>query len=320
MKFIARKMHIFYILLPVLIFFIVPIDEVKSAPTYFGCTINGICENVLSPTIGLARSIDCRDGEVTTNTCPILDYKYFTKNTTNNDCECNQIPVPEGVINILQAGDYLKKLSPEPEPCGNQTAVEDAGAISEDLTTKLRLVEGTCPELNATVLYPYYCIVIGSPEDKFKPGDCRVFESSNEVEAYQEARNLCAIDSAQAEEVRAVAGVCPSVKAQEDKSGSVPGASLKDLQAMAAKQLNPNQISDPKEIVSRAINFLTGIIGSIALLLYVVSGFMWMTAAGASEQVDKAKKIMVWTTLGVMVMLFSYILTKAVFDFIPKLG
>ncbi len=132
---------------------------------------------------------------------------------------------------------------------------------------------------------------------------------------YEEAQDLCPNGKATQDSCGDEMSLSSTIK---EKYGPLAGTSLIDLQKKAAKQLNPGNISEPKKLISRAINLMTAFIGSIALLLYVVAGFLWMTASGASEQVDKAKKILVWTTLGVLVMLFSYILTNTFFELIPK--
>lgn len=54
--------------------------------------------------------------------------------------------------------------------------------------------------------------------------------------------------------------------------------------------------------------------GSIMFVLVVYAGVMFMTAQGNSERVEKAKNIMVWATLGVAVMLLSYIVVSFVFS------
>lgn len=96
-------------------------------------------------------------------------------------------------------------------------------------------------------------------------------------------------------------------------------ADTDDLQREAAKTLNTANFNTPQDFVRRAINLLLAFIGSITLVLYVVAGLLWMTARGNSEQTDKAKKILVWTTLGVFVMLFSYILVNFLFDSISNI-
>lgn len=90
--------------------------------------------------------------------------------------------------------------------------------------------------------------------------------------------------------------------------------SLGGLQTDAFNRLNPAKITKPAQLISRFINMLLAFIGSISLVLYIFAGFLWMTASGNAEKVTKAKSIMVWTTLGVVVMLASYVLVSFVFN------
>lgn len=68
------------------------------------------------------------------------------------------------------------------------------------------------------------------------------------------------------------------------------------------------------DFIGQIIKVLLAFIGSISLALYVWAGLIWMTAAGSSERIGKAKQIIVWTTLGVAVMLGSYIIVSYLFD------
>lgn len=90
------------------------------------------------------------------------------------------------------------------------------------------------------------------------------------------------------------------------------GADAEELQKKATG-LNKLGITNPAQLVGRFINILLAFIGSIALVLYIYSGFLWMTASGNTEQVGKAKTTMVWTTLGVAMMLASYMLASFIF-------
>lgn len=95
--------------------------------------------------------------------------------------------------------------------------------------------------------------------------------------------------------------------------GATPGLpDLKKTQELAAKNLNPIGINAPSDLISRGINLLMAFIGSIALILYIVSGFIWMSAGGNADKVTQAKGIMVWTTLGVIAMAASYMILKAI--------
>jgi len=43
---------------------------------------------------------------------------------------------------------------------------------------------------------------------------------------------------------------------------------------------------------------------------------MWMTAAGNPEKIKKASNILLWSGLGVMAILSSYLIVTAVFNFL----
>jgi len=85
------------------------------------------------------------------------------------------------------------------------------------------------------------------------------------------------------------------------------GISTDQLKNEAAS-LNKAGFSTPAEVVGRAIKILMAFIGSLTLVLFIWAGILWMTAAGNSERLEKAKKVLVWTTLGLLVMLASYLL------------
>gem|GEM_PF-2002131 len=65
--------------------------------------------------------------------------------------------------------------------------------------------------------------------------------------------------------------------------------------------------------IGRVLKGIIQFIGSIAFVMYIYGGFLWMTSAGNSSKQDKAKKILVWTTLGIFVILSSYILVDFLF-------
>lgn len=79
---------------------------------------------------------------------------------------------------------------------------------------------------------------------------------------------------------------------------------------------NLNQLGNRKipEILGEAIRVLMGLMGSIAFVMFIYGGVMWMTAAGNAERAGKAVKIMLWAALGVAVILASYALVDFVFE------
>ena len=69
----------------------------------------------------------------------------------------------------------------------------------------------------------------------------------------------------------------------------------------------------PQIFIGRIIKAILGIVGSLALVMFIYGGFNWMTAAGTAEKVEKGKQILVWATIGLIVIFTSYALVKFVF-------
>ncbi|NCT54338.1 hypothetical protein GW758_00050, partial [Candidatus Falkowbacteria bacterium] len=62
--------------------------------------------------------------------------------------------------------------------------------------------------------------------------------------------------------------------------------------------------------VGRVINSLMGIVGSLALLMFVYGGLIWMTSSGSQDKVKKGKDILLWSAVGLIVIFGAYALTK----------
>lgn len=66
---------------------------------------------------------------------------------------------------------------------------------------------------------------------------------------------------------------------------------------------------DPREIVANIIKILLGFLGTIAVVLIIYAGFLWMTAAGNPDKTKKAKDIMSAAVTGLVIILISYGIT-----------
>jgi len=60
------------------------------------------------------------------------------------------------------------------------------------------------------------------------------------------------------------------------------------------------------ELIGKIINGVLGVVGSLALVIFIYGGFVWMTAAGNTERITKGKNILIWATLGLVVIFASY--------------
>jgi hypothetical protein len=66
---------------------------------------------------------------------------------------------------------------------------------------------------------------------------------------------------------------------------------------------------DPRLIVANIVKLSLTLIATILFALCVYAGYQWMTAQGNDEQIAKAKKTIVNSTIGLIVILASYGIT-----------
>ncbi len=81
-----------------------------------------------------------------------------------------------------------------------------------------------------------------------------------------------------------------------------------------AKKLNKLGVTNINQIIGRIIQGLMMFIGAILLVMYIYAGLLWMFANGNEERITSAKSILVWSTLGVAVMLGSYVIINFIFS------
>jgi ABC-type uncharacterized transport system permease subunit len=67
---------------------------------------------------------------------------------------------------------------------------------------------------------------------------------------------------------------------------------------------------DINTFVARIINYVLSMVGSIALILFIYGGLLWMTAGGSAAKVDKGKKVIVWSVIGMGIVFFSYMIVR----------
>ena len=65
-------------------------------------------------------------------------------------------------------------------------------------------------------------------------------------------------------------------------------------------------------VLDTFLMWLLSIVGLIAIIAFAVSGIMYLTSGGNENQIDAAKKYMVWSIVGVIVALMGYIVVLAI--------
>ncbi len=80
---------------------------------------------------------------------------------------------------------------------------------------------------------------------------------------------------------------------------------------VAAELGNAN--TDIREVVALIINALLGFLGILFTVLIIYGGFLWMTAAGNDQQIEKARKILTQATIGLLIVILAYALSSWIF-------
>lgn len=71
---------------------------------------------------------------------------------------------------------------------------------------------------------------------------------------------------------------------------------------------------DIPTLIGYAIKAVMGIVGSLALVMIIYGGFVWMTAAGNAEKVSQGKNILIWAIIGLVVIFSAYILVANIIN------
>ena len=69
---------------------------------------------------------------------------------------------------------------------------------------------------------------------------------------------------------------------------------------------------DLPTIIGNIIKAVLGLVGVLALVMFIYGGILWMTSGGSEEQVKKGKDTLVWAVLGLAIVFFSYALSNFV--------
>ena len=90
------------------------------------------------------------------------------------------------------------------------------------------------------------------------------------------------------------------------------GANFAYAAATSLKNPLGDGVDDPRAIVGNVIKALFGIVGSLALAIFIFGGFTWVTSAGNEEKIKKGKDMIMWAAFGLIVVFASYALVTFV--------
>ena len=93
------------------------------------------------------------------------------------------------------------------------------------------------------------------------------------------------------------------------KVAAIEGGSSKPIQS----PLPIGAVSVPV-FIGRVINGFIGVSGVVALIIFIYSGFMMMTAQGNSDKFNQGKKSMMWAGIGLVAVFASYAVIRFVIE------
>lgn len=65
----------------------------------------------------------------------------------------------------------------------------------------------------------------------------------------------------------------------------------------------------PELVVANIVNWALGVLALIAVILVLAGGFLWMTAAGNEEKIERAKKLLTAAVVGLVIILAAWGIT-----------
>ena len=73
-------------------------------------------------------------------------------------------------------------------------------------------------------------------------------------------------------------------------------------------------VRDPRSTIATVIRAAMGFLGTIAIVIILLGGFKWMTAAGNDEKITEAKKLIASGVIGLVIILSAYAITTFVLN------
>jgi hypothetical protein len=77
---------------------------------------------------------------------------------------------------------------------------------------------------------------------------------------------------------------------------------------------NPLGKTDVRLIIAQVMKGALSFAGSVALLMFLYGGILWLTSMGDSKRIQRGKDIFIWSTAGIIMIASSYILVTAIFN------
>lgn len=76
---------------------------------------------------------------------------------------------------------------------------------------------------------------------------------------------------------------------------------------------NPINATSVPQLVNSIVRSILGMVGALALFMFVYGGMLWMTSAGNTNRIEKGKETLTWATIGLVIIFASYAILSFIF-------
>ncbi len=260
-------------------------------------------------------------------------YDVYSDNTIITEDKCNESTVDPSVVHATG----IRQVAGNSKPCGGLCAAYfgiKCPLGQQNCKVNADCVSGKCemPANNADSMGACVQTESSGPKNsdlakkelnvyqittstvEFKPTDLDPTAAVNVDVGYCQSlagkhpnMNPADLKKDEGEELMSV--LCEAQNPPEEKKEEI-----NEFVIPSTASLNKIDTVDPRILAARIISTLMGVLGSIALVMFIYGGILWMTDLGNAERETKAKHIIVWTALGLAVIFASYALLKIVFE------
>ncbi|MFH1947314.1 MAG: pilin [Candidatus Magasanikbacteria bacterium] len=142
------------------------------------------------------------------------------------------------------------------------------------------------------------------PGEEYKCVNVEDYESDTIAKLNEEQLKICNTSD--------MGRVCKKTKSEAGGAvgGGYEGVEFEYLDVSGLSQLKTTSVPN---LIGNLIKTAMGLMGSVGLVMFVYGGLLWMTAAGNSEHQKKAMNVLLWSSMGIIVILASYVIVSFVF-------
>ncbi|MDD4902728.1 MAG: pilin [Patescibacteria group bacterium] len=284
-------------------------------------TSRGLCENADCEWVPSASSGDCSTGaNQCTSVCPQSTTAPSATTCCNNTSPTYCSSFPSAYPNCTSGCTGYCNNAGDAVSCafyqsanGGQTSVT-TGVCECNGSLSCNQTQSNCTSMSSTGGVTCSWTADANPADN----SLGVCDCNGSVSCNQSHENCDSMSS--------TGGVTCSWTANGSAAASAgnlpPAASAGNQPATPSVNLtNPlGNINSVPALIGNIINAALGVVGSLALIMFIYGGFTWMLAAGNEQAVEKGRNILVWAAVGLIVIFASYSLVNFVINAITKGG